>query len=167
MGLRVLLGPCRYEVALGLSSAAEPHARASVTPSIAGGSVELGRISRLSGIALRSDPPKARVLRLRTPPRPRGVFRLLTPSNVRREPRPRAVAMRHRTEVRSLTNCSRVVRHGLASPGISACSCVHRNSRACHELARSGTGMTELRHPVRGEWGCRGRRFKSSRPDHH
>ena len=35
--------------------------------------------------------------------------------------------------------------------------------------SRVGTlwhGIDRLQHPARGEWGCRGRRFKSSRPDH-
>ena len=47
-----------------------------------------------------------------------------------------------RTEEGALTNCSRVVRHGLASIGITAVSRTHRNSRPCHELARSGTETT-------------------------
>ena len=50
--------------------------------------------------------------------------------------------MRHRTVEWGLTNCSRVVRHGVASNGIAASSFTQRNSLSCRHLARHGMEST-------------------------
>ena len=64
------------------------------------------------------------------------------------EGRPAALEMRLGTPKLRLTNCSRVVRHGVASIGIAAGSCTQRNSCLRHELARSGTKATACGIPL-------------------
>ena len=50
--------------------------------------------------------------------------------------------MRHRTVEWGLTNCSRVVRHGVASNDIAASSFTQRNYLSCRYLARHGMEST-------------------------
>ena len=57
--------------------------------------------------------------------------------------------LRLRTREVPLTNCSRVVRHGVASNGTTAVSCAHRNSCRRHELARSGMETTDCNSVLR------------------
>ena len=119
-------------------------------------------------IVFRCAPPSARV-----PELGRSARLTQTSANLCRERGGERVVstprMRHPTLGGRLTNCSLVVRHGAARCGIEwhGRLFLHSLQPAC--MTRVGTrwhGTGAFRSPVTGQWGCRGRRFESSRPDH-
>ena len=140
-GLLDRIAPGAYEVAKGQAPVRARSAESCPNPLGRPHFRQIVPDSKNPAIPHWERPPRVRALALRVGSIIVGLARTRAVRERARASRP---STRDATSIRNgpLTNCSRVVRHGVAPFGTAADSSTYRNSFPCHELARTGTELT-------------------------